>query len=47
MGNTNHGAGGATAFELACEYWFDNEEPDWGTAILEPFVIFPTGSNLI
>lgn len=24
-----------------------NEEPDWGTAISEPFVIFPTGQNLI
>lgn len=32
---------------FACEHLSDNEEPDWGTAISEPFVIFPTGQNLI
>lgn len=32
---------------FACEHSLDNEEPDWGTAISETFVIFPTGQSPI
>lgn len=30
---------------FACEHSLDNEEPDWGTAISETFVIIPTGQS--
>lgn len=30
---------------FACEHSLDKEEPDWGTAISETFVIIPTGQS--